>query len=74
MAKIEPVRDSSKEELRRVYSERYRQTFFTSFNGIHLTIIHNTKGYYTHTKTQTIEEFKKVYFEKDYSYRGARHA
>lgn len=45
MAKIEPVRDSSKEELRRVYSERYRQTFFTSFNGIHSTIIHNMKDH-----------------------------
>jgi len=43
MSKIEPIKDISKEELKRVYFQRYKQTFFTSFNGIHSTIIHNIK-------------------------------
>lgn len=32
------------------------------------------EDYYTHMTDQTIEEFRKAYYEKDYSYRGARHA
>lgn len=42
---LKPIKNSSKEELKRIYSERYKQTFSTSFAGIHSTIVHYIKDF-----------------------------